>query len=71
MRHFLRMNKIVPGGLIKVKKQSLAIKKRRDIKAKAAQPTLKKNKSLIISIPCSALDAHNETDHTQLNKNII
>jgi len=50
VRHFSNMNKIVPGGLLKVKKQSLAIKKRKAEKTKAAQPAFKKGKSLIVSI---------------------
>lgn len=71
VRHFLKMNKIVPGGLLKVKKQSLAIKKRRATKAKAAQPLLKKSKSLIVSIPCTNVDVENKSDESQTNKNII
>jgi len=45
------MNKIAPGGLLKLKKKSKAIKKNKEQKAEATLPTLKKGKSLIVSIP--------------------
>ena len=51
LKNFLRMNKIVPGGLVQLKRQSLAIKKRLLERNISSRSSLKKSKKFIISIP--------------------
>ena len=52
LKKFYSMNKIVPGGLLRLKKQSKAIKKQsRASRSKVSSPKDKQAKSLIVSIP--------------------
>lgn len=55
----LRSNKITPGGLTSLKKKSKAIKKNRQMKS-LESPSMKKAKSLIVSIPFNKLNAEKE-----------
>ena len=52
LKKFYSMNKIVPGGLLRLKKQSKAIRKQlRAPKSQVSSPKDKQSKSLIVSIP--------------------
>lgn len=52
LKEFYSMNKIIPGGLLKLKKQSRAIRKQlRAPRIKVFSPKDQEGKSLIVSIP--------------------